>query len=364
VALACATAALPIDLTQDPSSEAGTDGALTGDAGCPQYDISTDPKHCGTCTHACTTDQVCVGGACKAQCTLPQVKCAADGGGSACFDTTSDPSHCGQCGNACSTADAGDLLPGTNNPDSGVSFDGGYDAGIGWTLGTPTCAKSACGINCPGGFTACSDEICYDTQNFHDHCGDCNTACAMDTEWCTTGHCCSVGMAYCGSACVDMMSDDNNCGWCGHTCTGGQTCGGGVCAACVALAGPALTTNIGGWPTAGLRIKALKNTTLSSFVFNNQGLADTVELTDTTGSVLQTLATPASSTAYTASVSWSLTSGTSYDLVSLNGSNGRWVSYSSYPTSGTSLEVDGEVNNTQTVSTSYWFTFTNIKTCP
>ena len=366
VAVACATSVPPIDNTPDPGVDGGggTDALAGGDAGCPQYDILTDPKHCGSCTFSCTADQVCVGGACKAQCTLPQVKCAADGGGSSCFDTTKDPTHCGQCTNACSPGDAGDLAPGDNNPDSGVMFDGGYDAGIGWTLGSPTCAASTCGVTCPSGTTVCPDGICYDTQNFHDNCGTCGNACMTDVEWCTGGKCCAVGMANCGGTCVDMLSDNNNCGWCGNTCMGGQTCGGGVCAACVTLAGPALTSSISGWPTAGLRIKALKNTTLSSFVFNNQGIADTVELTDTSGTVLYSLATPASSTTYTASVSWSLTSGTSYDLVSLNMNNGMFVGYSSYPTSGTSIEVDAMVNSAQTLNTGYWFTFTNLKSCP
>ena len=79
-------------------------------------------------------------------------------------------------------------------------------------LGTATCAKSACGVQCPTNMTACTDGVCYDTQNFHDHCGNCGTACATDTEWCTQGHCCSVGTAYCGSACIDISSDPNNCG--------------------------------------------------------------------------------------------------------------------------------------------------------
>ena len=226
VIAACATAAVTDSTGTD---DGGTTDALAGDAGCPQYDITKDPLHCGTCTHSCNTDQVCSNGACKAQCTAPEVKCAGDGGG-ACADLTSDPNHCAQCTNVCTSGDAGGLTPGNGNPDSGIAFDGGYDGGVGWTLGAPACTKSACGITCPGGFTACSDGVCYDTQNFHDRCGDCNTACAMDTEWCNQGHCCAVGSEWCSGACVDVSSDATNCGGCGIACTGSTPyCTAGAC---------------------------------------------------------------------------------------------------------------------------------------
>ncbi len=361
VAVACATGTFPVEV--DPPDGATADSSLpSGDAGCPQFDISKDPLHCGTCTKACGAAQVCSAGQCKAQCDLPLVKCGADAG--TCIDTTNDVKHCGNCSTECPVGDAGALPQGNGNPDSGIVFDGGYDGGIGWMLPTPSCNKSVCAVNCTGTLTACNDAICYDTQNFHDHCGNCNTACAQDTEWCTQGHCCAVGSAYCNSACVDLMGDNNNCGGCGVVCGNGTTCGGGVCAACVAFAGPALTTSISGWPTAGLRIKALKNTTISSFTFNNQGQADTVELTDTSGAVLKSIATPASNATYSASVAWSLTAGTSYDLVSVNGANGKYASFGGYPTGTTSLEVTAMVNSTQVLDKNYWFTFTNIKTCP
>ena len=76
--------------------------------------------------------------------------------------------------------------------------------------------------------SACADGVCYDTQNFHDHCGDCNTGC-QPTEYCALGHCCATGTEWCGSSCIDVLSDNSNCGSCGHTCTTGLTCTGGVC---------------------------------------------------------------------------------------------------------------------------------------
>jgi hypothetical protein len=86
--------------------------------------------------------------------------------------------------------------------------------------------------------TACSDGICYDTQNFHDHCGNCNTACAADTEWCNFGHCCPLGQMYCNGSCVDVLNNDSNCAGCGNACSGGTPhCYQGVCSATCSPAG-------------------------------------------------------------------------------------------------------------------------------
>lgn len=227
VAAACATGTA-IDFGDD-GGVAGGDGGGAEASACPQFDLSRDPKHCGQCTRSCNVDQVCSMGACKAECDPPTTKCVGDAGG--CFDLTADPKHCGQCATVCSAGDGGGLDPGNGNPDAGIPFDGGYDGGVGWTLGTPSCAKGTCGVGCPGGFTACTDGVCYDTQNHHEHCGDCTTAC-QSTEWCTQGHCCSTGQMWCNGACQDVLSDDNNCGACGNKCGSNLHCSGGACQSC------------------------------------------------------------------------------------------------------------------------------------
>jgi hypothetical protein len=40
---------------------------------------------------------------------------------------------------------------------------------------------------------------------------------------------CNTNYTSCGNACVDTMSDDNNCGQCSSACSGGSHCVGGAC---------------------------------------------------------------------------------------------------------------------------------------
>jgi len=223
VAGACAKGSLPI------VGDAGSDATTADGGACPQFDLQTDPKHCGSCTNACQSSEVCSAGQCKSQCESPTTKCTVDGG-ALCITLATDPNHCGQCTTVCATGDAGGLAPGTDNPAPNVPFDGGYDGGPGWSLGAPDCDASTCGIACPNGMSLCNG-VCFDEQNHHDHCGACTTAC-QSTEWCGSGHCCAQGTEYCGGSCVDPLTDDANCGSCGHACNGGTPyCSNGTCVA-------------------------------------------------------------------------------------------------------------------------------------
>jgi len=97
-------------------------------------------------------------------------------------------------------------------------------------------------------------------------------------------------------------------------------------------------------------------------VFHNQGAADTVRLTDASGTTLATLSTPAGNTAYRATVAWNLTAGTTYRLLSDSGTNGRWVSYTAYPSSNSQIAVDG-VYGMGMLHPIYWFSFLGLQTC-
>ncbi len=226
---------------------------VAGAGACARAIVSSDDStttDASSVTDATTSNDVTT----KPGCDAPLIKCLnVDAGSEAgsCIDITTDINHCGQCTTACSTGDAGALEAGTGNPDSGIAYDGGSA----WSLGTASCSKSACAITCPTSMTECSDHICYDTQNFHDNCGACGTACAADTEWCTTGHCCAVGTAYCSSSCTDILSDKNNCGTCGNVC-GSSTpvCSAGKCTTAIIYSqaftsGATPTTQCTAWDT-------------------------------------------------------------------------------------------------------------------
>ena len=93
------------------------------------------------------------------------------------------------------------------------------------------------------------------------------------------------------------------------------------------IAGPTLTFNGNGWTTTGIGFVANANTALTSFTYQNQGAADTVVLTDTTGNILFSLATPVNTPSYVASVNWALISGNSYWLLQTAEANERYDRY-------------------------------------
>ena len=77
----------------------------------------------------------------------------------------------------------------------------------------------------------------------------------------------------------------------------------------VNMPGPVLVSNTSGHDNTGLSLIPNTDISLTSFTFNNQGLADTVYLERVSdGAVLYSKATPAGSPAYTVDVDWDLLS--------------------------------------------------------
>ena len=83
-----------------------------------------------------------------------------------------------------------------------------------WSIGV--CLPNTNSITCP---LVCSQILCT-----------CNPACGP-CEDCFNRKCVAHSGAgtSCNNTCVDLQTDPNNCGSCGHICPSGQTCSNGVC---------------------------------------------------------------------------------------------------------------------------------------
>jgi len=88
--------------------------------------------------------------------------------------------------------------------------------------------------DCGPGLTDCSD-ACVDLASDHENCGSCGHACEA-VEVCYEGECsleCPAGLDNCSGGCVDLDEDLSNCGVCGRVCPDGDhadpVCLAGVC---------------------------------------------------------------------------------------------------------------------------------------
>jgi hypothetical protein len=75
------------------------------------------------------------------------------------------------------------------------------------------------------------------------------------------------------------------------------------------ITGPVLNSNVSGYNYTGVGFTASVNATLTSFTFQNQGLADTVILVDSLGNILDSVGTLAGNPSNTISVAWALIPG-------------------------------------------------------
>jgi hypothetical protein len=166
----------------------------------------------GMCADLKTDNANCgkCGNACPMGASCVQGSCQCASGttrcGDACVDVKTDVNNCGKCGTTCGGADAGPIMGG----------------------GTWGCANGACAIMCPQPKKECSG-ACVDLQTDNDNCGMCGNACAQ-TETCMQGLCCKTGQKVCNMACTDTNTDAMNCGMCGNACPMNKPyCNQGMC---------------------------------------------------------------------------------------------------------------------------------------
>jgi hypothetical protein len=112
------------------------------------------------------------------------------------------------------------------------------------------------------------------------------------------------------------------------------------------------------------------NATLTSFTLQNQGLADTVDLVDPLGNILDSVAIPAGVPSDTVSVSWGLTAGDQYYLLQSTESNSMWTYWGLAAPSDTQIAMTdtGDFSYSPISAdfgiggTGYWAAFNNITT--
>lgn len=155
--------------------------------------------------------------------------------GERCVDLLTDADHCGRCGRVCET---GICRYGTCTCPSGFIDDGTRcapavpdRAHCGGDLSCPPgarCANGAC--HCPNAWEIACGSSCVDLRSDDANCGQCGRFCTGATS-CQGGRCvCGrEGMTACGSRCVDLQTDAEHCGDCFNGCGAGQRCQAGAC---------------------------------------------------------------------------------------------------------------------------------------
>ena len=84
---------------------------------------------------------------------------------------------------------------------------------------------------CGPGSELCGS-VCVNLQSDNQNCGKCNNPCKAG-EVCSGGTCklsCPAGTSTCSNTCVNLKTDLNNCGSCNKKCLAGQVCSNGMCA--------------------------------------------------------------------------------------------------------------------------------------
>lgn len=89
------------------------------------------------------------------------------------------------------------------------------------------------------------DDVCVNLDTDDDNCGACGEECDAD-EVCEDGACeldCASGEEECSGECVDLDTDEENCGDCGDDCAAGEACDDGICVLQCGGATPTLCLN-------------------------------------------------------------------------------------------------------------------------
>jgi hypothetical protein len=186
--------------------------------------------------------------------------------GSTSFEDAPPPPTDGSASQDSSTSDDS----GTHAEDSGAhTLDSGADAGVAdaGTDAALTCTATGYHLCVSDAGSVCADD------NSPETCGTSCSPCPMPANGvssCNAGTCaysCDNGYVTCSTGCCscgDTQNDPNNCGACGHVCTGGESCNSGICGAVVVASGQANAYAIAAddenvyWTTTGVSASILQ----------------------------------------------------------------------------------------------------------
>ncbi len=133
---------------------------------------------------------------------------------------------------------------GASGSDGGKGGATGGNAGTtGGSAGTGGCsARTDCEDD-----EACCNNRCVNTDTDNLNCGACGMTCP-GAQTCSSGRCgCPAGRTYCAPDCVDTSSSESDCGDCDAPCAVDQTCTNGNC---TGPCGASFAVEPGGWVTA------------------------------------------------------------------------------------------------------------------
>ena len=201
-----------------------TSGQTTATGTTNWQSTAADVNNCGACGAACSTNHIaraCASGSCETgACNAGFGDCNGDKRLDGCeLNLTNTVGNCGGCGVVCSS--------------NGIP--------------APTCVSSTCNGACALGLADCNynklvDGCEVNLSTSPGNCGACGLACSSNNipaPTCSSAFCngaCASGFADCNGnkqadGCeVNLSNDSNNCGSCGHGCSGAApTCSFGVC---------------------------------------------------------------------------------------------------------------------------------------
>ena len=130
------------------------------------------------------------------------------------------------------------------------------------------------------------------------------------------------------------------------------------------LAGPPLVQSPFSWQSQGLHLEAIRNVTLVSVRYPNQGLHAVVELRSESNAVLTSVNVIGTPDA-TVLINYPLSARTRYKLVAVSNSNSRYAAFLSFPQENDDLRVLsswGGPDATGVEQPLFWMAFNDLET--